>query len=162
MPQTTILITGTNRGLGLGLLTRYLSLPSHTLIACVRSPTHPTFLSLTTLPRGPNSTLIVLKLDASISSDAAAAIREIREKYGVAHLDVVIAAAGICTACPKVAEVDIEELKGHIDINLHAVVALYQATREMLKESKRKGGPMFVAIGSTAGCLGWVLLFLVP
>ena len=61
-----------------------------------------------------------------------------------------------------VAEVDIEELKGHIDINLHAVVALYQATREMLKESKRKGGPMFVAIGSTAGCLGWVLLFLVP
>ena len=153
MPKTTILITGANRGLGHGLLTRYLSLPNYTIIACVLFPSHPSSQSLTTLSRGTNSTLVILKLDASIPSDATEAIRELREKHGIEHLDIVIAAAGICTACPKIAEVDVEELKRHMDVNFYSVVALYQATREMLRASQRQGGPMFVPIGSTAGCL---------
>lgn len=153
MPQTTILITGASRGLGLGILTRYLCLPNHTLVACVRFPTHPSSQSLTTLSRGTNSTLIVLRLDAKIPSDATDAVCELREKHGIEHLDIVIAAAGICTACPNIAEVDVEELKRHMDVNFYSVVALYQASREMLKASKREGGPIFMPIGSTAGCL---------
>ncbi|KAH7397997.1 hypothetical protein BKA64DRAFT_708666 [Cadophora sp. MPI-SDFR-AT-0126] len=153
MSQTTILITGANRGLGLGLLTRYLSLPNHTLIACVRSPTHPTSLSLPLLPHGPNSTLILLKLDASVPDDASAAIDQLREIHGIEHLDIVIAAAGICTSCPRIAEVEMEELRGHMDVNFYAVVKLYHAAREMLRASRREGGPMFVPLGSSAGCL---------
>lgn len=38
MPPTIVLITGANRGLGKGLLKRYLALPNHTVIAANRDP----------------------------------------------------------------------------------------------------------------------------
>ncbi|KAH7354720.1 hypothetical protein BKA65DRAFT_524489 [Rhexocercosporidium sp. MPI-PUGE-AT-0058] len=142
MAQITVLITGANRGLGLGLLTHYLSLPSHTIVACLRSPSHPTSHYLTTLPPGPNSHLIILELDASLPADATTAIQSLQETHQINHIDIVIASAGICNSCPK-----------HMDVNFYAVLALYQATRSLLRKSKREGGPMFVPVGSTAGCL---------
>ncbi|OTA81436.1 hypothetical protein M434DRAFT_211063 [Hypoxylon sp. CO27-5] len=73
MAPTIILISGANRGLGKGLLQRYLAHPkNHIVIAANRNPAHPTSQALFDLPRGEgSSSLIVVKLDAAVETDAS-------------------------------------------------------------------------------------------
>ncbi|KAK1675790.1 hypothetical protein BDP55DRAFT_693870 [Colletotrichum godetiae] len=151
MASTTVIITGANRGLGEGLLKRYLALPNHIVIAGNRDPTHPTSRALGDLPKAEGSRLIVVKIDASVEKDAHDAVKELQETHGITHLDVVIANAGISYAWPAVAELRIADLQAHMEPNVYGVVALYQATRALLRKSSTE--PMFVPMGSTAGCL---------
>jgi norsolorinic acid ketoreductase len=149
-PKTTVLITGANRGIGLGLTERYLAKPSHVVIAAVRNPGHPTAQALGKVATGPDTQLIVIKIDASIEKDAHDAIAELQEK-GVQHLDIVIANAGVAYIYPTVAEVKIADIKAHMETNVYGVIALYQATRELLKKAERE--PIFLIMGSSAGLL---------
>ncbi|KAF6843893.1 aflatoxin biosynthesis ketoreductase nor-1 [Colletotrichum musicola] len=151
MSPTIVLITGANRGLGKGLLQRYLALPNHIVIAGNRDPAHPTSKALSGLPTAEGSRLIVVKIDACVEEDAHAAVKELRESHGIEHLDVVIANAGVCYIWPSVAEVKISDLHAHMQPNVYGVVTLFQATRPMLKKSEKK--PMFVPMGSTAGLI---------
>ena len=151
MAPTTILITGSNRGIGLGLTERFLAEASHTVIAAVRNPAHSTAHALQELPTGPDSRLVVVKLDASIEQDAQEAVAELQQKHGIQHLDIVIANAGIGYVYPTVAEVKIADIRTHMETNVYGVVALYQATRELLKKSARQ--PIFLPMGSSAGLL---------
>src|SRR5437763_10761347 len=70
----TVLVTGSNKGIGKGLLSLYLARPSTTAIALVRDPSHPTSQTLHSLPKGKDSKLIVLQYDASIPESAQSAI----------------------------------------------------------------------------------------
>ncbi|CAA9962822.1 hypothetical protein CFE70_006248 [Pyrenophora teres f. teres 0-1] len=151
MAPTVVLITGPNRGIGLGLTERFLAEASHTVIAAVRNPAHPTVQALQKLPTGPDSRLLIVKLDASIEQDAKDAVSELQQKHGIQHLDIVIANAGIGYIYPTVAEVKISDIKAHMEPNVYGVVALYQATRELLKKSERE--PIFLPMGSSAGLL---------
>ncbi|KAI1379822.1 hypothetical protein F4677DRAFT_295891 [Hypoxylon crocopeplum] len=151
MAQTVVLITGANRGLGKGLLERYLALPNHTVIAANRNPVHQTSKALADLPKGDGSRLIVVKLDAVVEQDAFRAVKELQESHGIDHLDVVIANAGVSYIWPSVADVKISDLQAHIEPNVYGVVTLYQATRTLLRKSSRE--PMFVPMGSTAGAI---------
>jgi norsolorinic acid ketoreductase len=89
MPQTVVLITGGNRGLGQGLVRRYLALPNHTVIAGNRNPAHPTSKALPDLPLADGSKFIVVKIDATVHQDAIDAVKEFEEKHGIEHLDIV-------------------------------------------------------------------------
>lgn len=151
MSSTIVLITGANRGIGLGLTERFLAKPSHTVIAAVRNPAHATAHALQELPRGPDSRLVVVKLDASIEQDAQDAVTELQQKHGINYLDIVIANAGISYIYPTVAEVKITDIKAHMEPNVYGVIALYQATRKLLKKSA--GEPIFLPMGSSAGLL---------
>lgn len=151
MVPTVVFISGANRGLGLGLLQRYLAQPSHTVIAGNRDPTHPSSRALADLPRGDGSRLIVVKLDASVDQDAFAAIQELQEKHDIDHLDIVIANAGISYAWPSVAQLKLDDLRNHISPNVYGFIALYQATRALMQKSSRE--PIFSPIGSIAGCI---------
>jgi norsolorinic acid ketoreductase len=157
-PKTTVLITGSNRGIGRGLVERFLAKPSHVVIAAVRNPGHPTAQALYSLPTGPDTQLIVTKIDASIEKDAHDAVAELQQKHGIAHLDIVIANAGVAYIFPTVADVKIEDVKAHMEPNVYGVIALYQATRGLLKKAARE--PIFLIMGSSAGLLGWVSLFI--
>lgn len=150
-PRTTVLITGANRGLGLGLMERFLAKPSHIVIAAVRNLSHPTSQALHNIPTGPDTQLVVVKIDASVEKDAQDAVSELREK-GVQHLDIVIANAGVAYIYPTVADVKIADIKAHMEPNVYGVIALYQATRALLKKAER--GPIFIIMGSSAGILG--------
>ncbi|XXH02710.1 hypothetical protein Hte_009095 [Hypoxylon texense] len=151
MAPTIVLITGANRGLGKGLLERYLALPDHVVIAGNRDPAHPTSRALADLPKGAGSRLVVVKIDARVDRDAADAVRELREAHGIEYLDVVIANAGVSYVWPAVADLSIEDLKGHMAPNVYGLVTLYQATRPLLRRSARE--PVFATMGSTAGLL---------
>jgi NAD(P)-dependent dehydrogenase (short-subunit alcohol dehydrogenase family) len=149
----TVLITGANRGLGLGLLERYLLLPDHVVIAAVRDPTHSSSSALSSLPTAANTTLIIVKIDATVEADAFAAVTTLREEHNIQKLDVVIANAGVSYVWPKLTDVKIDDMKGHMAPNVYGVVSLYQATYPLLQKSDN---PTFMLMGSGAGVVKYV------
>lgn len=110
MDPTIVLISGANRGLGKGLLELYLAKPNHTVIAANRDPQHATSKALADLPTGPGSRLIVVKTDASVETDASEAVKTLITDYGIDHLDLVIANAGVSFVFPKVSELKTADL----------------------------------------------------
>lgn len=149
MISTTVLISGANRGLGKGLLELYLAKPNHTVIAANRDPENAASKGLANLPTGSGSRLIVVKVDASVEIDALAAVKTLATE-GIDHIDLVIANAGVSYIWPKVSNLKIEDLQGHLVPNVFGVVWLYQATLPLLLKASK---PKFATIGSIAGCL---------
>lgn len=121
--STVVLISGANRGLGKGLLARYLALPNHTVIAANRNPDHPTSKELSKLLTAEGSKLVVVKIDARVWNDAFGAVKTL-EGHGIDHIDIVIANAGVSYTWPSVAEVKEEDLKAHFEANAYGVVSL--------------------------------------
>jgi norsolorinic acid ketoreductase len=64
------------------------------VIAAVRNPTSPETTSLSNLPTGESSRLIIIKIDASSDTDAKAAVDSLSSR-DISSLDIVIANAGI-------------------------------------------------------------------
>jgi norsolorinic acid ketoreductase len=118
----------------------------------VRDPAHPTAQALADLTRGPGSTLITVQYDAATEQGAADAVAQLQEKHGVDRLDIVVANAGISNDWPLVKDAKRAEITKHFEVNVLGVVALYQATRELLQRSTAK--PIFAPVGSLAGSLG--------
>lgn len=151
MSPTTVLVTGGNRGLGQGMVKRFVAQPNHTVIAAVRDPGHPTSQALSQLPKGQGSGLMVVKYDASIEQDAFDMVKQLQEEHGLDHLDIVVANAGIAKGYPLVKDVTRDGILEHFQLNVLSVVSLYQATRELLHKSPNK--PIFAPMGSGAGSL---------
>src|ERR1700760_3250756 len=112
-----VLISGANRGIGKGLLQRYLLKPNHVVIAANRDPSHATSHALEDLPKGEGSRLIVVKVDASSETDASDAVKELETSYGIDHLDLVIANAGMSNIWPTVAQLKVADLDTHMMAN---------------------------------------------
>lgn len=157
MAPTIVLITGANRGIGKGILERYLQKPNHTVIAANRDPSHPTSKELESLPKSEGTTLHIVKIDALSPTDQVAAVQELAAK-GINHIDILIANSGIALTWPKVAEVKVDEIQQHVDVNLYGFIRLYQAFRPVLKEAKE---PKWVTIGSGSAFLAVCLPMIV-
>ncbi|KAI9147045.1 Norsolorinic acid ketoreductase nor1 [Paramyrothecium foliicola] len=151
MTTCNILVTGANRGLGLGLVERFVALPDHTVIAAVRDPEHATSRALKNLARGSGSNLIIVRYDAGVWADASTVGSLLQRKYGIHHLDVVVANAAIATKFPLVKDVQRDDLLKHLEVNVLGVVALYQAMRHLLQKSTR--GAKYVIMGTPGGSI---------
>ncbi|WYZ41093.1 hypothetical protein EsH8_IV_001434 [Colletotrichum jinshuiense] len=149
MASTIVLITGANRGIGKGLLQRYLAKPNHTVVGTVRDPGHESAKALAELPKGEGSSLVVVKFDVTSKTDGIEAVKQL-EAQGIDHLDIVIANAGVCFAWPKVSEITVEEIEGHYVPNVYGLIFTYQATLPLLKKSKNG---KWITIGS---CSAWL------
>ncbi|EON95676.1 putative aflatoxin biosynthesis ketoreductase nor-1 protein [Phaeoacremonium minimum UCRPA7] len=149
MSTTIVLITGASRGIGKGLLEQYLARPNYTVIAANRNPNDANSQALTRLPKGDGTTLVVIKLDSTVKSDAVEAVKQLKAK-GIDHVDVVIANAAISYIYGKVAELDTEDMHKHAIVNNYAVIWLFQALIPLLKKAVQ---PKFIGIGSSAGVL---------
>lgn len=147
--STTIFITGANRGIGKGLVESYLGKPDHIVIAAVRDPK--TSESLTQISMAKGSRLVIVKLDATIESDAADAVKELSTKHAIDHLDIVLANAGVCYIWPTVANVKINDMLASLKPNVFGIIWLYQAIRHLLNNAVN---PKWATIGSTAGSIG--------
>lgn len=75
-------------GIGLGLVANFLARNNTIVVAAVRDPdlSAKTFATLLT---GTDSKLIVVKIDSNVASDAADAVKELKDVYGITRLDVV-------------------------------------------------------------------------
>ncbi|RYP49210.1 hypothetical protein DL769_011108 [Monosporascus sp. CRB-8-3] len=121
MPPLTILISGTNRGLGKGLLQRYLARPDHIVIAANRDPKSSQSQALKDLPKGPGSRLIMVKVDATVESDASEAVEDLVAQ-GINSLDVVVANAGVSLCHPKVSDLRMADVMAHFVPNVMGVL----------------------------------------
>lgn len=154
MSSTRVLISGANRGLGKGLLKRYAAKENHIVIAANRDPEHPTSQALKDIPTGRGSRIVVVKLDASVESDAAAAVEKLTSTHGIENLDLVIANAGIAQTYPTVSQLKGSDLVTHITTNVLGLVWLFQATAPLLKKS---ANPKWVTMGSGVALLGQMI-----
>uniref|UniRef100_D8PW40 NAD(P)-binding protein n=1 Tax=Schizophyllum commune (strain H4-8 / FGSC 9210) TaxID=578458 RepID=D8PW40_SCHCM len=140
----TYLVSGANRGIGLGLVTALAGRPNTTVFAGARNPAAATDLNALAA-KHPNN-LHVLKLVSGDKPGNLAAVEEIRKKAG--KLDVVIANAGIGDFFASTLEMKPEEMTRHFDVNVNGTLVLFQATYPLLKESPVR---KFVPIGSLVG-----------
>ncbi|KAK1997372.1 short chain dehydrogenase [Colletotrichum falcatum] len=151
----TYLITGANRGIGLAFVSLLARRPATTVVAAVRDPSSPSSRALADLPRGEGSRVILVKIDASVESDPAAAVAALRDEHGVAALDVVIANAGISNAPGRVADVAVGDALEHFAVNSVAPLVLFRAAAPLLKAGAAAGGsPVFVGMASLMGSIG--------
>jgi norsolorinic acid ketoreductase len=149
--QSTVLVTGSKSGIGKGLLALYLARPSTTAIALVRDPSSAAAQTLSSLPKGENSKLIVLPYDASSSESAKSAISALQSQHHIAHLDIVIANAGILGRHgPSVTATQDEYLDPFI-VNTLGPIFLFGATQPLLEKSSN---PKFFTISSVMGSNG--------
>ncbi|KAI1469379.1 NAD(P)-binding protein [Daldinia caldariorum] len=149
MASTIVLISGANRGIGKALAERYLALPNHTVIAANRDPKHPTSKDMEKLPKGPESKLILVKVEATSDTDAADAVKELQDQ-GIDHLDIVIANSGITFGFTKAVDAKVEDMRRVMEVNVYGVLRLFQATLPLIRKA---AAPKFVTIGSGAGSI---------
>ena len=138
-------------------MTAFLSRPNTLIVAGVRDPSHFTSKSLSSLPKGLGSSILVVKIDSASENDPMTAV-EMLQSHNINKLDVVISSAGIVKLGPLHA-VPIAEFREHLDINSIAVLTLFQATYQLLKKSLM---PRFIVIGASAGSMGMIESYPYP
>ncbi|KAI9146721.1 Norsolorinic acid ketoreductase nor1 [Paramyrothecium foliicola] len=145
--RTTYLVTGANRGIGKGFIQSFLSRPSSTVIAAIWDPAYATSKALENLLKGEGSKLVIVKLDSSIATDAADAVRILVKEHGILALDVVIANAGISQGGTTIRQTTVSNTQEHFNVNTIDPLVLFQATADLLSASKT-GDPKFIAIST--------------
>ncbi|KAL4871157.1 hypothetical protein BDV12DRAFT_184028 [Aspergillus spectabilis] len=145
MSPTIVLITGSNRGIGRGLLELYLAKPNHTVIAANRDPKHPTSIELLALPAAEGTTIKLVKLDMTSPTDAEEAAQILKTQEGIDHIDILIANAGIAYIWPKLEDVLVDDIRKHFETNVLGFVRVYQAFFSFIKAAK---DPKWITIGN--------------
>ncbi|KAF3061561.1 putative sterigmatocystin biosynthesis ketoreductase stcE [Daldinia childiae] len=149
MAPVIVLITGANRGIGKGLLELYLAKPNHTVIAANRDPNHPSSKALAELPKAEGTSLVVIKIDATVRTDPSDAVKALHSR-GISHIDILIANAGLGLLWPKVLDVDTDDIQKHIVTNVYGFLWLFQAFHPLLKDASN---PIWVTMGSSTAFL---------
>lgn len=134
-------------GLGRGLVTHYLALSNTTVIAAVRDLAHETAQSLSQLPRGEGSDLIVTRIDAGSNESIREAIGQISSK-GIEVLDVVISNAGVGEVTGPLAETSLDVIKNYVQVNAYAPLELFKSALPLLEKASK---PKFLVITSVGG-----------
>jgi norsolorinic acid ketoreductase len=147
-----ILITGTNRGIGKGLVSTFLQRSQTTVIAGVRDESSESSNDLRKVVAARDSLLIVIKIDSLEHNDPATAVEILKTKYGIQHLDVVIANAGIASLFRRVLDSSPSSIQDHLATNAISPIVLLQATVTLLKNNRSKR-PRFIAISSAMASL---------
>ena len=140
---TVYLITGATRGIGYGLTERLASRPSTIVYAGARDVSKATKLHSLAALYG--SHLRVLQLRSESDDDHATAVRQVQAEVG--KVDVLIPNAGIADDRGHVpcAQIPIDSLRHHLEINALAPLRLYQHFLPLLARSPH---PKYVVISS--------------
>ncbi|KAL4999607.1 hypothetical protein BDV10DRAFT_200635 [Aspergillus recurvatus] len=162
MSNTVYLITGANRGLGLGLVQSLLSRPFTTIIASVRNKEAEETLKseLSAINPGPNSTVHIIQLSFSPESwiSAPTTPSEILASLTttapeITHIDVLIANAGFAAAMTPALRTSASDLRASFEVNTIAPLLVFQAFWPFLKRAQ-SGSPKAIFISSSVGSIG--------
>ncbi len=156
----TYLITGANRGIGLGLVEALVARPRTTVIAAVRDPAASSSAFAKVSP-GTSSKLVIVKLDMSSETDALDAAKRLEACHRISHIDVLVSNAGIMepSAISSVLSTPIEKVRKHVEVNAFGPLLLIQAFYPLLEKS---AAPQFLSITSGIGSLGSIGKYSVP
>ncbi|KAL4755892.1 SDR family oxidoreductase [Aspergillus foveolatus] len=162
MSNTVYLITGANRGLGLGLAKSLLTRPSTTIIASVRNNKAEDVLrsELATIIPGQHSLLHVIHLSfpsdnwssaPTTPSEILTALTNIAPE--VCHIDVFIANAGFATPMTPALKTSASDLRASFEVNTIAPLLVFQAFWPLLKNAQ-SGTPKAIFMSSSVGSIG--------
>ncbi|KZT54358.1 NAD(P)-binding protein [Calocera cornea HHB12733] len=146
MAPTVYLISGANRGIGLGLVTALAARPDVIIFAGARSPSSAS--ALHALAAQYPGKVHPIQLTSSDRADNEAAVKEVDKVAG--RLDVVIANAGIAKFFGKVLDTPEQEMRDHYEINVLGPLLLFQSTWPLLQHSPK---PVFAIVSSAAGSI---------
>jgi norsolorinic acid ketoreductase len=138
-------------GIGHALLKSYLSRPNHIVVGSVRDPSTEASKALSQLPKAEGSKLILIKIESSSPTDAAAAVESLTPEHGITKLNLVVANAGISGCFGPVATLNVEDTKKMLNVNAISPVYLFQAVVFLLRKAEK---PKFVVITSVASSIG--------
>jgi norsolorinic acid ketoreductase len=143
--NTVYLISGANRGIGFGLVTDLLKSNNVVVFAGAREPDAAVELKQL---QNTHSNLHIVKLASTSEEDVTKAAQLIERTTG--RVDVVIANAGIAYSFINPAEVPLNDIRDHFEVNTIGPLILYQGTRNLLKRST---DPKFIVISTAAGSI---------
>ncbi|KAI5310715.1 hypothetical protein KEM55_003021 [Ascosphaera atra] len=158
--NTIVLITGTDKGIGRGLVREYLQRPNHTILAGMRSEKKADD-EISDHPRATDTLLYVLEIDYDHPETIPKALEYAKNKYALDHIDVVISNAGI-ERRPQHGTKDtpLNEMVKHYEVNALGPLALWRGTLPWLQKSyELNHNPRFVAMSSNQGSIGLKMPF---
>ncbi|KAI9694336.1 MAG: hypothetical protein M1820_009025 [Bogoriella megaspora] len=98
------LVAGARRGIGRALVATFLARSGVTVVAAIRNGSEHSLQEFSDLSKGELTELVTVQIDSTSDDDALKAVRLLREKYHITHLDTVIANAGIGTTYSNAAD----------------------------------------------------------
>ncbi|KAL6879369.1 NAD(P)-binding protein [Trichoderma novae-zelandiae] len=148
--STVYVITGGNRGLGLGLVKSLLARTNTTVIATVRNEEAASTLTEETaaVQKGPGSILLIAQLDFSAVSSPATVRDAFR--FDMDHVDVLINNAGGTFPMVSAAETTAHDLLAAFQVNTIAPLLVFQALWPLLKQSQ---APKLIMMTSSVGSI---------
>ncbi|EUC26716.1 hypothetical protein COCCADRAFT_113571 [Bipolaris zeicola 26-R-13] len=152
--NTTYVITGVNRGLGLGLLKALVVRPYTTVIGTVRSEAAATGLKAHNISIGVGSHLYIAIIDLSTAPSPIAIKDAVNSAVGnsLDHVDVLINNAGVCPRMTLAAETTAEDLRIVFETNTIAPLMVFQALWPLMRRSKSE--PKLIMMSSSVGSIG--------
>ncbi|KAM0370831.1 hypothetical protein HYE67_002159 [Fusarium culmorum] len=146
--NTVYVVTGGNRGIGLGLVKALVARAHSTVFATVRNreSQSPLEAALEGVPRGDNSTISIVHLDFS----TALSPEHIRAAFDIDRVDVLINNAAISPPSYLALEIPISDLRSSFEINTIGPLTVTQGLWPYLKGSS---APKVVNVSSSVGCI---------
>lgn len=144
-----VLITGANRGIGLGFVKHYLNLDNYSIIACCRDPSIATELvNLSKNNNNNNSSIEIQKLDITSKSDRSDLVENLKNR----SLDIVFLNAGMYGESEEVfGELSEKNLLDVIFTNSISQIMLAQDLWPFLAQGNEK---LMVVLSSKMGSIG--------
>ncbi|TVY45222.1 Norsolorinic acid ketoreductase [Lachnellula subtilissima] len=160
MSGLTYVITGANRGIGKGLLETLVLRPQTTVIAAVRDVAS-SEKTLSSVPVGSGSKIIVVKVDSTSATDASEAVEELKSKHSISKVDVLIANAGLLDAADiaPALNASVSSIRKHFEINTLGPLVLIQAFFPLLEAAS---DPKFLVLSSSIGSIKLLEDYQVP
>lgn len=150
MSAQVIVITGANRGIGKGLLATYIARPNTTVIAAVRDVAKST-KDLSSVTVGKDSKLIIVKIDSTVDSDPASAVKELETKHSIIKVDILISNAGLMGPIAPTLQTPAQQVREQLEVNTIGPLNLIQAFFSLLEKSD---APKFLVLTSSLGSIG--------
>jgi NAD(P)-dependent dehydrogenase (short-subunit alcohol dehydrogenase family) len=146
--NTVWVVTGGNRGIGLGFVKALIARPSVTVIATVRNELARTALEndTTGLVKGDGTELKVVQLDFT----NALSPEQIRNAFDIDHVDVLINNAAASFKSYPVLEIPTDDLRSAFEINTIGPLNFVQGLWPLLQKSF---APKVVNVSSSVGCI---------
>ncbi|KAF5600614.1 Aflatoxin biosynthesis ketoreductase nor-1 [Fusarium pseudoanthophilum] len=146
--DTVWVVTGGNRGIGLGFVKALIARPSVTVIATVRNEEARTGLKNATngLVKGDGTELKVVQLDFT----NALSPEQIRNAFDIDHVDVLINNAAASFKSYPVLKIPTDDLRSAFEINTTGPLTVVQGLWPLLRKSS---APKVVNISSSVGCI---------
>ncbi|OQE34689.1 hypothetical protein PENCOP_c016G08654 [Penicillium coprophilum] len=152
--NTVYVVTGANRGLGLGLTKRLLERPATTVVASVRS--HNAARNLRSgfegVEIGKNSALHIIELDFSTAISPEEIVQSFSAAVStVTHIDVLICNAGFATHMAPALLTSAKDLRESFEVNTIAPLLVFQAFWPLMQRSDF--APKLAVISSSVGSI---------